>query len=329
MSKSKVFESLGRAYENAKFSCKKHSPEIFIGIGIISGIGGAIFACKATIKAVDIVNNGKKMMKSVKECEEKTYYVDEDGKTKEYTNDDSKRDRALICVQTGTKLLKEYAPAIGLGIVSIGCILTSHRILRKRNLALAAAYTAVDKGFKEYRKRVAKRFGEEVEKDIFHNVRTEEIEVKEKDENGKEKTVKKEIKVVDPGQASPFSRFFDETSSCWTKNWDANMTFLTGQQAHANNLLYARGYLLLNEVYEMLGFEPTQAGYTVGWIFDKTGKMGTDNFVDFGITNIYRDNVPSATNHGLRNFQNGYEYSVLLDFNVDGTIIDKTPLRKV
>jgi hypothetical protein len=79
----------------------------------------------------------------------------------------------------------------------------------------------------------------------------------------------------------------------------------------------------------MLGFEPTQAGYTVGWIFDKTGKLGTDNFVDFGITNIYRDNVPSATNHGLRNFQNGYEYSVLLDFNVDGTIIDKTPLRKV
>lgn len=69
----------------------------------------------------------------------------------------------------------------------------------------------------------------------------------------------------------------------------------------------------MNEVYEMLGFPITKAGASVGWIYNKDEPVG-DNFVDFGIYNL--------NSQKAHDFVNGYERSIVLDFNVDGPIID-------
>lgn len=119
---------------------------------------------------------------------------------------------------------------------------------------------------------------------------------------------------------SQYARFFDETSPYWYKNSglrendgpEMNLFFLRAQQNYANEKLKARGYLFLNEVYEMLGMPKTKAGQIVGWIYKENNTDG-DNYVDFG---IYRTEKNAK-------FVNGYENSILLDFNVDGAIIDK------
>ena len=83
------------------------------------------------------------------------------------------------------------------------------------------------------------------------------------------------------------------------------------QENYANDLLKTRGHLFLNEVYDMLGIPRTQAGQIVGWVYDEKNPVG-DNFVDFGILDLYDEKK--------REFVNGYERTILLDFNVDGEI---------
>ena len=65
--------------------------------------------------------------------------------------------------------------------------------------------------------------------------------------------------------------------------------------------------MFLNDVYKMLGMDPTTAGQIVGWVVGNR-----DSFIDFGIYN--------PDNERARLFVNGGERSILLDFNVDGVI---------
>ena len=196
-------------------------------------------------------------------------------------------------------------------------MLASNNILRKRNVALAAAYTAVDRGFKEYRGRVIERFGEELDKELKYNLKAREVEEVVVDENGKETTVKKTIHTTDidpsdPNSYSQYARFYDDGCTGWEKDSEHNLFFLKCQQNYANELLRSRGYLFLNEVYDMIGVPRSKAGQVVGWRYDEKNPTG-DNYVDFGIFDIH--------NEKSRDFVNGYERTILLDFNVDGEIL--------
>lgn len=175
--------------------------------------------------------------------------------------------------------------------------------------------TAIDHSFKDYRKRVLDRFGEQVEKELRYNIKAQEIEETVVDAKGKEKTVKKTADVVDegwdPNKYSPYAKIFDELHPDWMKDAERNMFYLKARQSQANDMLKARGHLFLNEVYDLLGFERTKAGAVVGWVYDPDEPIG-DNFVDFGIFEIQR---PKA-----RDFVNGYEPAIVLDFNVVGDI---------
>ena len=90
--------------------------------------------------------------------------------------------------------------------------------------------------------------------------------------------------------------------------------FLRAEQQYANDLLMAHGRLYLNEVYDMLDIPRTKAGQVVGWVYDEKNPK-SDCYVDFGIYNVYRQ--------ANREFVNGYERSILLDFNVDGYILNR------
>lgn len=141
----------------------------------------------------------------------------------------------MVYANTGVKFLKLYGPSIALGTLSIASILAGNHILRQRNVALAAAYVAVDKGFKQYRNRVVERFGQEVDKELRYNIKAEKFTETEIDEKtGKEKKVKKNVKVVDELEDySVYAKVFDETSRYWEKDPEMNLVFLKNQQNYA------------------------------------------------------------------------------------------------
>lgn len=105
--------------------------------------------------------------------------------------------------------------------------------------------------------------------------------------------------------------WFNEKCIPWTKDPETNKFFLLHQQDYANEKLKARGYLFLNDVYDMLGIPRTKAGQVVGWVYDPESTT-SDSYVDFGIFDTRNED-----------FINGYENSILLDFNVDGCILDQ------
>lgn len=296
-----------RAFHKAGFQLKKHSPEILVVTGVVGTVVSAVMACKATTKVSTILDDTKRNVTVIHDC------VNNPDLAEEYTKEDSQKDLAIVYAQTGLKLVKLYAPAVAIGALSITSILTGHNILRKRNLALAAAYTAVDTGFKEYRGRVIKRFGEQLDKELKYDIKAKEVEETVVDEKGKEKTVTKTVEVANPVAArSPYTFCFDETANGWVRDAESNKFFLMRQQDYANERLKARGYLFLNEVLDMVGIQRCRAGQAVGWIYDEENPIG-DNYVDFGMLNIHSE--PS------RNFMNGLEKSIWLDFNVDGDIL--------
>lgn len=307
MKKNEIMNKVNRSFGKVGFKLKKHSPEILAVTGTIGVVTSAVMACKATTKLGDILEKSKKEVELIKFASEHPEELPE-----EYTEEDSKNDIRISYAHTVVDIVKLYAPSVILGTLSITAMLTSNNILRKRNIALAAAYTAVDKGFKEYRSRVVERFGEEIDKEIRYNLKSKEIEETIVDEKtGKEKTVKKTVNVIDPSNYSVYARFYDDGCNGWTKNPEDNLYFLKCQENYANDLLKTRGHLFLNEVYDMIGIPRTQAGQMVGWIYDEKNPIG-DNFVDFGILDLY--------NEKARDFVNGYERTILLDFNVDGEI---------
>lgn len=315
MNKNELLTNLNRSLNRTGLKIKKYSPEILVVTGIIGTVAGAVMACKATTKVSDIIDDTKEQLDTIHKVGEAGEMKTSEGVVP-YTEEDVKKDTTIVYAQTAVKFAKLYGPAIAVGTLSIASILAGHNILRKRSIALAAAYTAVETSFKEYRNRVVERFGAELDKELKYNIKSKEIEETVVDENGKEKTVKKTIEVVDSEQlskCSPYAKFFDETSLGWERDADYNLMFLRRQQDYANEKLKSRGHLFLNEVYDMLGIARTKAGNVVGWVYDEKNPNG-DNFVDFGIYDLYDDYK--------RRFVNGYEKSILLDFNVDGDILD-------
>ena len=301
--KTEIMKSVNGVASKTVMKLKKHSPEILVMAGIAGTVVSAVLACKATTKVAEILDETKGTLDTIHEGME-TGAIN----GQEYTTEDGKKDTVVVYAQTGMKLAKLYAPAIILGTLSITSILASNNILRKRNVALDAAYAAIDKSFKEYRGRVIERFGEQVDTELKYGIKAKKFEEIEVDpETGKEKKVKKTVMVADPNLQSDYAVYFDSKSRNYETNPDYNRMFLKAQQAFANDKLQTRGHLFLNEVLDDLDLPRTPAGQIVGWTKD-----GPDGYVNFRIVEVERE-----TEDGR------HEPALLLDFNVEGNIWEK------
>lgn len=301
MNKLDILNTAGSLVRKTGFKLREHSPAICQGAGIV-GIGVTIvLACKATLKLPQKTELFKKRLERVKAQEDVTV----------------NNDRAVVHVyaQYAWDITKLYGPAAVLGVASIGSMCAATQILKNRNASLAAAYTIVDTGYKEYRKRVVDRFGEEVDKQLKFGATEETVKEKETDENGKTKTVKKKLNVIESKEfgCSQYARIFDETNPNFSEDHEYNIWFLRECERFYNKRLREDGRVFLNEIYKRLGFEPTKAGQIVGWTYNKDNPNG-DNYISFGLDDPWHAKT--------RDFINGYEPAVILDFNVDGPIID-------
>lgn len=281
---------------------KKHSPEILVFLGIGGTVTGAVMACKATRKLDDVLFDHKERVETAKK-----------------QDPDNKKELTKAYAHTGIQLVKLYGPSVTVGALSVSSILAGNNILRKRNVALAAAYAAVDQGFKDYRGRVVERFGAETDNELRHNLHREKIEETVEDENGKKKKVKREITVAGDGAPSDYARFFAKGEAKAAEvNDDYNLLFLKSQQELANHMLRAKGFLFLNDVYEMLGIDPSIPGQMVGWVYDKNDDAFGDNYVDFRIQEVYRKSSDEPGD---------YRKVFLIDPNVDGGILERASAK--
>lgn len=309
--------NISTLFAKTKFWTKKHSPELLIAGAVISAVGSVVLACFATKKAEKIVKDGKLLITN----ERRNLEIKKDNPNiKPEEINAGKRSLTMAYVKTGGKLLAVYSPAVLTLGLSISCMLGSHHILRNRNIALAAAYTTLDNGYRAYRKRVQEKLGEEVEEKIYKDVRKEKVEYV--DENGKKKT--KTVEVPHAHKDENFCVLYGCGNRCWERSALLNFNFLVTTQAFLNRKLQMQGYLFLNEVYDALGFdvgmlgkEKAQASHSLGWIYDPNDST-RDSYVSFGITH-------PGTDVALPKVSKQIEYNepeFWLEMNVDGNILN-------
>lgn len=287
---------------------QKQSPQVMFVAGVVGVVGATVLASRATLTLSDKLDPIE-LKKAQSEILHEQWQENPTDEKDAYTDKVYAKDQMVLRVKTILAVTKHYAPAAGLLMLSVALLTGSHVTLNRRNASLSAAYASVDKAFEQYRLRVTEAYGSDVDRNMRYG--TTQVKETVEGDDGKKKTVT--THTADFGEKpSMYARFFDEYSTEWKRNADYNRAFLHCQQNYANERLHRRGHLFLNEVYDALGIERTREGSQVGWIVDGKG----DGYVDF---NIF-DNL---ANDAIRDFMQGREYSVMLDFNVDGVIWDK------
>lgn len=270
----------------------KRGPELLIGGGIVA-FGGAI---GMTIKATTDFNN-----RIVPKYEVETIKIEAETPDAREIN----KIKYEFCKDT----VVAYTPAFILCLISLGCFIENHNLMKKRNVAIVCAYKVLNDSFKNYRTRVIEEYGEDVDYRFKNNLTTSKITEIETDEDGKKKKKKVDVDIITTAPTG-YSYIFDD------KHYNGNITDvfstrvqLEMAQESANVILKTRGYITLNEVLRSIGLSETTEGAVVGWQMKGDG----DGFVDFRMKQVY-----DAENPG--------EVVFMLDFNVDGLIyqdIDK------
>lgn len=299
--------TIKNTYSKTKFWTIKHLPEILTGAAVV-GIGATIIlAIKETRKADVVLKKHHEAMENIEIVHNNPELCEQEN----YTEDDYKKDITITYVQTVKDFTKLYLPTALTALATIFCICASTKILKTRNAALAAAYTALSSGFLEYRERVKERFGEDVEHELYFGESQKQIDAETNEETSVAcKTNKK------PTAIELYTRTFDYKNPNWIYN-DPFMTgkWLEGQERYANDLLRANGYIFLSTVLKALGYKETPESRVVGWIYDKDD-LTRDSRVSFGI---------SQTSENYLKFADGTNNYIQLEFNVDGPILDLMP----
>lgn len=287
-----------------KNSLMKNSPEILLGAGIACAAAGTIVACKATL-----------MIPEIKEEYNAALYELEKYEAAEEVDDGYvRKETRKLSFHTGVRVVRIFAVPAALELMALLLVLKSHGVIKDRYLGASSECAALAAGFSTYRKLVREKYGDKIDQEFRFGVHTEEIEETKIDSKGKEKIVKKKVKVIDGQEISQYAKFFDAASCEWQDDPEYNLMFLKKMEQVANDMLHGRGpngILFLNEVYDLLDIPRTKAGQLCGWI-NNPDDPDSDDYVDFGIFN--------KTNEY---FVNGYDDVVLLDFNCAANVYEK------
>lgn len=274
---------------------RKRAPELLMVCGVASFVGTIVTACKATTKLEEIKAEAKSTLDEIDDMEKQ--------ELEEYTHEDAHKDKGIIKLKTAVKVVKLYAPTIVLGSATMLCFFGSHIILKRRNVALSAVALASDKALKEYRQKVAEKFGEEVEKELRYGLVEKEYEKEVTDDKGKTKKVKEKIKAVDKnGYRGQFDFYFDETCPGWDKNAHYNKRYVLERQDWVNKELKRRYYkfhepLTVNDVCDQFNIPRMPGGNSAGWWYDPDDQTCKDDIhINFGVFNVHDEDARAFVN---------------------------------
>ena len=246
--------------------CKKHSPEILMGVGILGMITGTVVAVKKSRRHLEKQVIRDQAIDAVQEDSEKGLITEEEAK------EVVKKEVTKYVVEE----VKVWAAPVLIEAGSIACIMASNYIMRKRIAGITAAFATVSTAYDTYRERVRERYGEEVDKSIL--LGEKQVTIEKPDENGK---VKKETVTVADPDVSSIGRYFTKSNSNWSDSESFLNNFFSMQMSYATDLLRAKGFVILNDLYKLLGFEmDTEEGIVVGKVYDRNKSM-EENSITF------------------------------------------------
>lgn len=301
------------------FFIKKNWPTIATVGGCAGVIAGTVLACKGAMKLPDILEEHIDRIDDLEDWIEEV--ANQEGEVDPEDIPNVGKEKAKIYGSTALEITKALAPAVALEGTGIFLICSSHVEMGRRQAAISAAYSTLATSFETYRGRVKKLIGDDGERKVYFGADEETVEREEiNPDTGRKKKVKEQQLVIDlPTDYSLYARAFCKLAITpdgeqnigsveWKNDSASNLFFLKSQQNYANDLLHVRGWVSLNDVYEMLGFDRIPEGQVIGWVDNPEHTKA----IDFGIYNM---NVRS--NQLAVNQPAGYAPAIMLDFNID------------
>ena len=306
MLKIKIPASLSKKFGKLKIGWKKHGPTIKFIVGNVGLISAGVAGCVVTAKAVRVLDGAKDTIAAIRDIGPGCEYHMEDPRTGELIECTQEEAIAMVRKETAAKIFKLYIVPVGIGAGSVIIETSGFKDMLVRNAALGASLTAYKTALDTYKARASKYLTPEEQ---------EKVEIGEDQITIINNEGEETYDLPDP--YSPIARVFDETCLGWQSNAEQNYWFLTRRRAEAQERLEREGFLFLNDVYKMLGFPMTQAGQVLGWLRDSEDG---DGYISFGIQENLDDEA-------TRRFVNGHDKYIVLDFNVDGNIINQVDLN--
>lgn len=295
---------------------QKHSPTIMVVAGTVGMVAAVVEASRATLKVEEILEAHNDKMEEIDTYieasnEDGEIHLLEDDEPITINVEELEKDKRTLYLRTGARLAKNYAPTASLVVISGVLILSGYNVLNKRNAAYMAAYKALDESFRDYRKKVVEKYGEEIGRNLEYT--TDKAKIPYKDEETGRKKTKTVDAFSDSAKASIYSRIFNGSNLEWQNNMNFNYDYIEAQERHLNNRLKARGHVFLNEALDAFGYKRTDVGSIAGWRLHGEG----DGYITCNAKEIFQT-VTALSGAEVP------DKAILLSFNVDpGTIFDK------
>lgn len=145
------------------------------------------------------------------------------------------------------------APAVGVGLISVGCVLMAHKIHSDRQAAIMTAYSISTEALNRYQSKVIEKLGEEMHQDILDSATREFLH------DNPEKDVDPETLVIPEGTV----RCYDAVTG---RYFFSSREKILEAESEVNKRLINEVRVPLEEFYYELGLEESFVlGKKTGW----------------------------------------------------------------
>lgn len=221
--------NLDRILKQAVQITKENTPAILTSCAVVGTISTALLTAKASSQATLILDENRVVR--VKEELGPATLKDEFG-----------------------MVWKLYIPPVLSGAATVGCILASHSVNRKRHAAAIAAYSITDTAFREYRDKIIEEIGTAKEQKFREEIGVDHIK--------KNPLGDREVVVMVDGE----TLFHDSMSGRYFKSDTERVRQAVN---NINSKALVNDYVSLNEFYQEIGLSPTVLGDEMGWRSDR------------------------------------------------------------
>lgn len=219
---------------------RRHSPEIFTGLGIVGMATTTVMAVRATPKALSLMEEEQdRRLRRLKHDENVVSFP--------HLEPLSKKEIFVL-------VWRCYLPSIITGTLSVVCLIGANSINTRRNAALATAYTLSESALKVYKDKVIETIGEKKEQTIHDAIAKDKIE--------QNPVNTKEIIITCNGN----TLCYDALSGRYFKS---DIEKLKQAVNELNRQMLDETYISLNDVYYGFGLDNIKLGEDIGWNVNK------------------------------------------------------------
>ena len=227
----------------------KNSPGILTALGVAGSVTTAVLASKATLQA-------DKKLQEMKKQEEEGH-------------------EPFTMKEKAKSILPYYIPAAIMLLTTSACIIGSHSISTRRQMALASAYSLSTEAMKEMENKFKEVNGEKKFEKLKDDIHHDRIVANPPSEDS----------IIITGKGNTL--LYDEFSGRYFRG---DIDSVDKAQNKMNNDLLNGHYVTLNDFYYLIGLKDIKLGENLGWHLNSTGPIeirisysGADNGEPCGV----------------------------------------------